>query len=161
MYSLSFSPLVPLWLFVAAAIVVVLAAGAALWLQRGRGVLRAGALLALLAALADPSLVHEERDPVKDVVAVVVDRSGSNRLADRAEQTDRARAAIERQLAGIPQVEPRFVEVGDGEGANDGTRLFEALNTTLADVPNERVAGAIFITTAWCTTRRRTRRRWG
>ncbi len=146
MYSLSFSPLVPLWLFVGAAIVVALAAGAALWLQRGRGVLRAGALLALLAALADPSLVHEERDPVKDVVAVVVDRSGSNRLADRAEQTDRARAAIERQLAGIPQVEPRFVEVGDGEGANDGTRLFEALNTTLADVPNERVAGAIFIT---------------
>ncbi len=146
MYSISLSPLVPVWLFAALAAVALLGVAAALYFQRGRGVLRAVALLALLGALADPSLVREEREPVKDVVAVVVDRSGSNRLADRAEQTQRARAALERQLASIPQVEPRFVEVGDGDGANDGTRLFEALNATLADVPAERVAGAIFIT---------------
>ncbi|MCX7326255.1 MAG: hypothetical protein NTZ14_17945, partial [Hyphomicrobiales bacterium] len=146
MYSISLSPLVPLWLFAALAAVVLLGVAAALYVQRGRGVLRAVALLALLGALADPSLVREEREPVKDVVAVVVDRSGSNRLADRSEQTQRARAALERQLASIPQIEPRFVEVGDGDGANDGTRLFEALNATLADVPSERVAGAIFIT---------------
>jgi hypothetical protein len=145
-YSISLSPLVPLWLFAALAAVVLLGVAAVLYLQRGRGVFRALALLALLGALADPSLVREEREPVKDVVAVVVDRSGSNRLADRSEQTQRARAALERQLASIPQVEPRFVEVGDGDGANDGTRLFEALNATLADVPSERVAGAIFIT---------------
>ncbi|MCO4055437.1 MAG: hypothetical protein HEQ16_15580 [Bosea sp.] len=146
MYSLSFTPLVPVWLLAALALVVLAAAGAALVLQRGRGVLRALALLALLFALGDPSLVHEEREPVKDVVAVVIDRSGSNRLADRAEQTARARAQVERQLAGISQVEARFVEVGDGDGANDGTRLFEALSATLADVPAERVAGALFIT---------------
>ncbi len=146
MYSLSFAPLVPVWLLAGLALLVLVAAGAALALQRGRGVLRAFALLALLFALGDPSLVREEREPVKDVVAVVVDRSGSNRLADRTEQTARARAALERQLASIPQVEPRFVEVGDGDGANDGTRLFEALNATLADVPAERVAGALFIT---------------
>jgi hypothetical protein len=145
-YSISLSPLVPLWLFAALAAVVLLGVAAVLYLQRGRGVFRALALLALLGALADPSLVREEREPVKDVVAVVVDRSGSNRLAERSEQTQRARAALERQLASIPQVEPRFVEVGDGDGANDGTRLFEALNATLADVPSERVAGAIFIT---------------
>ncbi len=146
MYSINLSPMVPLWLLAALAVVVVLAAIAAVYFQRGRGVLRAVALLAVLAALADPSLVHEEREPVKDVVAIVIDRSGSNRLADRTEQTQRARLALERQLASIPQVEPRFVEVGDGDGANDGTRLFEALNATLADVPAERVAGALFIT---------------
>ncbi|MGL4439719.1 MAG: hypothetical protein ACRCUE_10615, partial [Bosea sp. (in: a-proteobacteria)] len=146
MYSLSFTPLVPIWLLAGLALIALAAAGAALVLQRGRGVLRALALLAMLFALGDPSLVHEEREPVKDVVAIVIDRSGSNRLADRAEQTQRARAALERQLAGMPQLEPRFVEVGDGDGANDGTRLFEALNATLADVPAERVAGALFIT---------------
>ncbi len=146
MYSVNLSPMVPLWLLAGLAVVVVAAAIAAVYFQRGRGVLRAVALLALLAALTDPSLVHEEREPVKDVVAVVIDRSGSNRLADRADQTQRARAAVERQLASIPQVEARFVDVGDGDGANDGTRLFEALNATLADVPAERVAGALFIT---------------
>ncbi|MCX7328112.1 MAG: hypothetical protein NTW00_08315 [Hyphomicrobiales bacterium] len=146
MYSLSFAPLVPVWLLAGLALLVLVAAGAALALQRGRGVLRAFALLALLFALGDPSLVREAREPGKDVVAVVIDRSGSNRLSDRAEQTARARAMLERQLASIPQIEPRFVEVGDGDGANDGTRLFEALNATLADVPAERVAGALFIT---------------
>ena len=109
MYSLSFAPLVPVWLLTGLALLVLVAAGAALALQRGRGVLRAFALLALLFALGDPSLVREEREPVKDVVAVVIDRSGSNRLSDRAEQTARARAALERQLATIPPVEPRFV----------------------------------------------------
>ncbi len=146
MSTLTFTPIVPLWLVVLAGLVALLAAGAALWFQRGRGVFRALAVLALFLALLDPRLVHEEREPVKDVVAVLVDRSGSNQLADRAEQTNRARAQLERQLATIPQVEARFVEVGDGEGANDGTRLFEALNAALADVPSQRVAGAFFIT---------------
>jgi hypothetical protein len=146
MSTLAFSPVVPLWLLALIGLAVLLAAAATLYVQRGRGALRAVALLALFMALLDPQLVHEEREPVKDVVAVLVDRSGSNRLADRAQQTDRARAALERQLAAIPQVEARIVEVGDGDGANDGTRLFEALNATLADVPSERVAGAFFIT---------------
>jgi hypothetical protein len=145
-YSLNFALLVPLWLLIGLALVALAAAGAALALQRGRGALRAFALLALLFALGDPSLVREEREPVKDVVAVIVDRSGSNRLSDRSEQTARARAGIERQLASIPQVETRIVEVGDGDGANDGTRLFEALGAALADVPAERVAGALMIT---------------
>jgi hypothetical protein len=146
MYSVSFTPLLPPLLFGAVAVVVALAIIAVLVLQRGRGAFRAVALLAMLIALADPALVREEREPVKDVVAVIIDRSSSNRLADRAEQTQRARAQLERQLASIPQIEARFVEVGDGDGANDGTRLFEALNATLADVPSERVAGALFIT---------------
>ncbi len=146
MYSIGFAPLVPVWMLAGLGALAVVAAIAAVALQRGRGVLRALALLALAAALADPSLIREDREPVKDIVAVVVDRSSSNRLADRAEQTNRARSQLERQLAAIPQVEARIVEVGDGDGANDGTRLFEALTATLADVPAERVAGAFFIT---------------
>ena len=76
----------------------------------------------------------------------MVDRSASNRLADRTAQTDAAVAEIERQLRGIPNVEPRIVELRDAQGTNDGTRLFEALSSSLADVPSERVAGAIAIT---------------
>ena len=45
MYSLSFAPLVPVWLLAGLALLVRVAAGAALALQRGRGVLRAFALL--------------------------------------------------------------------------------------------------------------------
>ncbi len=146
MWSLSFAPLVPLPLLIGLAVLAALAAGAALVLAGRGAILRALALVVLTVALADPSLVFEEREPVKDVVPVVVDRSASNRLADRSAQTDAAVAEVERQLSGIPNVEPRIVELRDAQGASDGTRLFETLSSSLADVPSERVAGAIAIT---------------
>ncbi|TAJ28528.1 hypothetical protein [Bosea sp. (in: a-proteobacteria)] len=146
MWSLSFTPLVPLPLLIGLAVLAALAAGAAIALAGRSAVLRAVALLILAVALADPSLVFEDREPVKDVVPIVVDRSASNRLADRTAQTDAAVAEVERQLRGIPGIEPRVVEVQDAQGSSDGTRLFEALTNSLSDVPSERVAGAIAIT---------------
>ncbi|CAH1673093.1 Threonine dehydrogenase and related Zn-dependent dehydrogenases [Hyphomicrobiales bacterium] len=146
MWSVSFAPLVPLPLLIGLAVLAALAAGAAVVLAGRGAILRALALVVLTLALADPSLVFEDREPVKDVVSVVVDRSASNRLADRSAQTDAAVAEVERQLRGIPNIEPRIVELRDAQGASDGTRLFEALSSSLADVPSERVAGAITIT---------------
>jgi hypothetical protein len=146
MWSVSLAPLVPLPLLIGLAVLAALAAGAAIVLAGRSAILRALALVVLTAALADPSLVFEDREPVKDVVSVVVDRSASNRLADRSAQTDAAVAEIERQLRGIPNIEPRIVDLRDAQGSNDGTRLFEALSNSLADVPSERVAGAIAIT---------------
>lgn len=146
MWSVSFAPLVPLPLLIGLAVLAALAAGAAIVLAGRSAILRALALAVLTLALADPSLVVEDREPVKDVVSVVVDRSASNRLADRKDQTDAAVAEVERQLRGIPNVEPRIVDLRDAQGSSDGTRLFESLAASLADVPSERVAGAIAIT---------------
>lgn len=146
MWSVSLAPLVPLPLLIGLALLAAVAAGVALVLAGRSAILRALALIALTVALADPSLVFEDREPVKDVVPVVVDRSGSNRLADRATQTQAAQAEVERQLRGLGNVEPRFVDVTDAQGSGDGTRLFEALAASIGDVPSERVAGAIVIT---------------
>ncbi|KRE16118.1 hypothetical protein ASE66_10160 [Bosea sp. Root483D1] len=146
MWSLTFAPLVPLPLLIGLAVLAAVAAGMALVLAGRSAILRALALGVLAIALADPSLVFEDREPVKDVVAVVVDKSASNRLADRTQQTQAAQAEVERQLRGISGVETRTIEVTDQQGAGDGTRLFEALASGLADVPSERVAGAILLT---------------
>lgn len=146
MWSLTFAPLVPLPLLIGLAVLAAVAAGMALVLAGRGAILRALALAVLAIALADPSLVFEDREPVKDVVAVVVDKSASNRLADRTAQTDAAKAEVERQLRGVSGVETRTIEVTDQQGAGDGTRLFEALASGLADVPSERVAGAILLT---------------
>ncbi|AZO76208.1 MULTISPECIES: hypothetical protein [unclassified Bosea (in: a-proteobacteria)] len=145
MWSLTFAPLVPLPLLIGLAVLAAAAAGMALVLAGRSAILRALALTVLAVALADPSLVFEDREPVKDVVAVVVDKSASNRLADRTQQTQAAQAEVERQLRGISGVETRTIEVTDQQGAGDGTRLFEALASGLADVPSERVAGAIVL----------------
>lgn len=146
MWSVSLAPLVPLPLLIGLSLLAAVAAGVALMLAGRNAILRALAMVVLTVALADPSLVFEDREPVKDVVSVVVDRSGSNRLADRAAQTQAAQAEVERQLRGVAGVEPRIVEVTDAQGSGDGTRLFEALAASVADVPSERVAGAIVIT---------------
>lgn len=145
MLTLSFSPLVPdLALYALAA----LAAAFAVLAVLARGLpatLRALALVLLVVALANPALVEEEREPVPDVVAVVVDRSGSNRLGERPEMTDRAVAELERRLGALANVEPRFIEVPDSEG-DEGTQAFQALANGLADVPPDRVAGVIMLT---------------
>ncbi|MBV9702699.1 MAG: hypothetical protein JO163_08225 [Methylobacteriaceae bacterium] len=144
--SLSFQPLVP-WVLIAAFGLAAVALVVAGLLARRRGSLvRAAALGLVLFALTDPSLVRENRDPLKDVVAVVIDQSGSQSIGERTAQTERVRAELEKSLAALGNVEPRFIESGRTDAENDGTRLFAALNAGLADVPPERVAGAILVT---------------
>jgi DnaJ-domain-containing protein 1 len=143
--TLGFSPLIPAWaLWALAAAVAALALLAAV--SRGPvALVRALALALVLAALANPSLIQEEREKVRDIVAVVVDRSTSQTLGDRAAMTDKVRAELQRRLASLPDVEARFVEAVDAEN-DDGTRLFAALSNALADVPPDRLAGVILVT---------------
>ncbi len=104
------------------------------------------ALALIVLALANPSLTREDRDPLSSVAVVVVDKSPSQNFGDRTQQTEAARAAIVDRLGHIPGLEVRVVEAGQADGETDGTRLFTALGSTLADVPTDRIAGVIMIT---------------
>src|SRR3979409_1397344 len=145
-FGIAFSPLVPdavLWaaVAVAAAIVILLFVG------RTRGVAVPALPPALMvAALANPSLTREDRDPLTSVAVVVVDKSPSQDFGERTAQTAAARAALVTRLQRVPGLELRVVEAGQADGETDGTRLFQALTATLSDVPPERVAGAFMIT---------------
>jgi len=143
--TLTFTPLIPEPLLIALAAIAALFIALAVLARGLTASLRALAVLLVLAALANPSLVQEEREPVSDIVAVVVDRSTSQTLGDRNAMTDAAVLELERRLGAMQNVEPRFIEVPDGEG-DDGTRLFTALNNGLADVPPDRIAGVVMIT---------------
>jgi hypothetical protein len=144
--GISFSPLVPayaLWAGIAAAVLVAIL----LFAARSRGAwVRALALALLALALANPSFTREDREPLSSVAVVVVDKSPSQNFGERREQTDAARAALAERLGRIPGLEVRFAEAGQADGETDGTKLFSALSSTLADVPSDRVAGAIFLT---------------
>jgi len=145
-FGLSFSPLVPIeFVWIAAAVAAVMAGLLLVVRSRGAAV-RIAALALLVFALANPAITREDRDPLTSVAVVVIDKSPSQSFGDRAVQTEAARAAVAQRLARIPGVETRVVEAGQADGETDGTRLFGALNATLADVPPDRVAGAIFIT---------------
>ncbi|WP_439574300.1 hypothetical protein [Phreatobacter sp.] len=145
-FGLVWSPLVPTWALVAAALAV-LALAALLIVSRTRGAWwRIGAMTLALLAIANPVFTQEDRDPLRSVVAVVLDRSASQTLADRARVTEAARAALERSFARSPGFEVRWIEAGASDGQTDGTHLFEALRSGLSDVPAERIGGAILIT---------------
>jgi hypothetical protein len=144
--GIAFAPLVTvqvLWAAVAAAVVL----SALLFVSRSRGAaVRALALALIVLALANPSLTREDRDPLSSVAVVVVDKSPSQNFGDRTQQTAQAREAIVARLRKVPGLDVRVVEAGQSDGETDGTRLFGALSTTLADVPADRIAGAIMIT---------------
>ena len=117
----------------------------ALWRGLSGWWLRGFALTALLAALANPSLQTEEREPLTDIVIAVIDESASQGIADRATQTAEAVAAIEAEIAELPNTELRIVRMGDGEG-NSGSLLMTALAEAMAEEPRARLAGAILVT---------------
>jgi hypothetical protein len=60
--------------------------------------LAAGAVL--LAALLNPSLQNEDREPLSDIVLVVTDASASQDLSDRPGQTESPLAELEAEIAG-------------------------------------------------------------
>jgi hypothetical protein len=144
--GVAFAPLVGatvLWLAIAAACLL----SVLLFVSRNRGAsIRTLALALIVLALANPSLTREDRDPLSSIAVVVVDKSPSQSFGDRTAQTEAARAAVVERLSHIPGLETRVVEAGQADGETDGTRLFTALDSTLADVPADRVAGVIMLT---------------
>ena len=144
--GVAFAPLLPAYA-VWAAFGVAVVISALLLIARSRGaVIRAIALALMVLALANPSLTREDRDPIPSVAAVIVDKSPSQDFGDRNAQTETAREQLVAALKRIPGLEVRVAEAGQADGENDGTKLFSALSSTLADVPPDRVAGAILIT---------------
>ncbi len=144
--GVSFAPLVPAYVVWAAFSVAVLIA-ILLLVVRSRGApVRAAAIALMVLALANPSLTREDRDPIPSVAAVIIDKSPSQDFGDRNQQAEAARATLMERLKRIPGLEVRVTEAGAADGETDGTRLFSALASTLADVPPDRVAGAILIT---------------
>ncbi len=145
-WSIAFSPLLPLWALAPLGMLA-LVASIMLVLRRAPGAwLRALAFALLFVGLCDPSLVHENRRPLKDIVAVVVDRSASQSIGERPRQTDLALDRLETGLKALGDVDLRVVETSREESETEGTKLFAALREALADAPPERVGGAVMIT---------------
>ncbi|MER8566224.1 MULTISPECIES: hypothetical protein [unclassified Mesorhizobium] len=147
-WSISFEPLLswPLLALVLAPLLVLAAVG--LWFRQRGAIFRFAALIALGAALLNPVFLDEEREALKSVVAVIVDRSQSQDIGDRTKQTDEALAGLQQRLGRFKQFDVRVVEAGKSEAADERTetKLFAALEGAFRDVPPSRIGGAIMIT---------------
>jgi hypothetical protein len=145
--SVSFEPLISWPLLAVAALLIAVIASVGIFRGSRGSWLRAGAAAALCLALANPVFLNEERDPVKSVVAVVVDRSQSQLFGNRTADTDAAVSQLQERLGRFKQFDVRTVETHKS-GAEDeraSTRIFSSLSDALGDVPPGQVAGAIII----------------
>lgn len=142
--ALLFDPLLPLWLMVALAACVLAALALAAVRRLAGWPYRGLAAACVFLALLNPSLKTEERQAEADIVIVVVDRSSSQRLSDRAAQTEAALAHVTAQLAARPATEMRLVEVSDANGPG-GSEVMTALAQALSETAQDRIAGAIVI----------------
>ncbi|HEY6579243.1 MAG TPA: hypothetical protein VIY09_07955, partial [Rhizomicrobium sp.] len=144
--SIDFAPhIAAAWIWLIAFMAAVLAAYA-LW-RRARGALARGLVFAIACVvLANPLIVREAREPLPDIVALVVDRSGSMDIDHRRAQADRAADQIAKQLSGDKSLELRRAEVFSPASEDSGTQLFASVSSALADAAPNRIAGAIAIT---------------
>jgi hypothetical protein len=107
--------------------------------------LRALAFGAVLLALANPSILREERTPLTDIIVLLIDKTASQNLSARTDQTEAAQARLEAQIATMPNTELRIVSVTDAAD-NQGSLLMTRLRGVMADEPQRRLAGVFVIT---------------
>lgn len=147
-FDIAFSPELPLWLlsFLAILIAVFCIYGVIKGLRGSLLRLVAGSLLVL--ALFNPAILREDRSPLKTVIPVIVDESTSQKLNERAEQTNEAFNTIKAEIEKHDLFELREVRVKDqiSQTSDVSTALFDALQSSVQDLPREQIGGAIFIT---------------
>ena len=141
-YQLQFSPLLPDFLLWGLGLLAVVMAAIGLVWQRGALIWRGLVALAFVGALFNPLLTNEERSPIKDVVALVIDESESQKLGERPAQMREAAAQMAAKLAANKGVDLRSIVVPQSD---DGTLAFSALRDGLKDVAPERVGGVIML----------------
>lgn len=142
--SIHFAPMIePSWfiaLCVAVAVLTLIGLGRKRKATFWRMVLSALVLL----FLSNPSLLEEERSPVKDVAFVIVDHSPSQRIEDRQSRTETALSAIRQQFENRDDIELRVIESNTDPLASE-TQLFSLLEQYVSDTPPQRRAGVLIL----------------
>jgi hypothetical protein len=144
--SIAFAPLLP-WLAIAVlALLALTPILAGMWRRASGTAWRLTAVLVLAGALANPTLVEEERTAIDDIAVVVLDRSQSQQVTDRTDAAEAAADAIAAQIEAIPGVALRRLTIDpDAREADAGTRIFGPLKSLLADLPATRIAGIVVV----------------
>ena len=146
--SIGWAPLLEQNLLIALGVVAALGVVLAIWRRAPGAWWRLLGLGVLLLTLANPSLIEELRDPLDDVVMVVVDESPSQNFEPREEQREEALQHVTEALESLGNTEVQVLRGGTSTFSQEdqGTRLFETLRDGLSAVPRQRVAGVILLT---------------
>ena len=133
-------------LAIIAASIALVGAGA---LLRAPGIIwRALAMAGAILVLANPSMIEEERRGLPDVAVIIADQSQSQSIGERSKLVTETVAKLREKLSAEKDLEVRVVNVSERQNrSNDGgTSLIVPMKEALADVPPDRIGGAILVT---------------
>ncbi len=145
--TIHFAPIVPettLWLIALMGLAFLLLSAA---LFRAGVITRTLCVTGFLLVFLNPSLVEEQREQVNDVAVIVTDHSPSQKIGEREARTDKALEALKKNIEGHAGIDLRVIDapLSNASTARE-TKLFEAVDQALADVPAARRAGVILLT---------------
>lgn len=135
------SPLFSIPVLAGLGVVLLLALVALFVLHRRMLVFRTVLFALFFLALLNPVIKIENRDRLPTIVVVLVDRSDSQGLETRSEQSAAALAHIKQQLKDVPDLDLRVSELTD---QHDETRMVGHLQTLLQDIAPQQL-GAVFL----------------
>ena len=143
MTELLFDPWLPWPVLAGGALVLVALLVLAFVRQVRRGLVwRALAGAALLAGVAQPLWLRQERTPLENIVLAVVDESASMALEGRKAARDAALARLQAEVARMPGWRLHTVPV---RNTGQGTRLAPVLQQELGNLPGQQLAGVVVI----------------
>ncbi len=142
--SVIFDPLLPWGVLTGAGAFALVLLGYAIWRGLSGWWLRGLAVAVLFGALANPSLQQEDRNPLSDIVLLVVDETASQGLSDRPDQIAEAIESVRARVAAIGNTELKIITLEDAPG-DGGTLLMSRLEAAMAEVPRGRIAGALLL----------------
>lgn len=144
-WHIDFAPLIAMNIILAFGLIAGAILFASLFIYRRGALWRALAVMVMIGALLNPSLIEEKREAVKDIAVLVVDDSPSQQFGARREKTDQAAAALNAALQKLPDLDIRVIHAPTEGTAAHQTDLFEAARRAYGDTPPTRRAGIIML----------------
>ena len=146
MENITFIPLVPEMVVLIAFAIGTAALLYSAWCGAKGWWLRFFALSALCLTLLGPSWREEDSAPLNNIAFLVIDRSDSQTVSDREDQTAQAQSALETAFGQAERLDIVTLEVQTDQATDDpGSYLMTALAEAAAKVPSDRIAGAIVV----------------
>jgi hypothetical protein len=146
MGQIELSPLLQMPLLAVLAGLSAIYIGLCIWRGLVGWPLRALAALAVFAALLGPVIKQEDREPLQDVVFVVLDETESQSVSDRAAQIAKALRNLESNLGQISDLDIKVLRVTNAAGRDAGSMVLSVLSEAANEVAQNRIAGAIVLT---------------
>ena len=141
--NISFDPYLPVAFIIGFAALAIILAAFGGYQKLRSFILRSLAVLSLCAALLNPQTIIEDREPLNDIVLVLVDQSQSMQVGTRPAQLKTAQNQLTDNLAQLTNIETITATI---KPDISGTRLVATLIDELSNIPRDRLAGVIALT---------------